>query len=376
MQDSTDKNELKAIALYLPQFHPFKENNEWWGKGFTEWTNVTRSKPKFKGHYQPHLPADLGFYDLRLLDTMKEQAALAKAYGIYGFCFYHYWFNGKLLMETPVEQLLKSNEPNFPFCLCWANENWTRRWDGLEADVLIKQEYDLKDDLDHIHYLMPFFKDERYIKIDGKPVYLMYRSELHPNINEAASIWRNEAKKAGFDDLYLVRVENFKRDFDPKHHNFDASMEFAPDFSINLKKYSKKEPLSHIFRKATHKIGLKEHGLLANKVFDYEEIVDKMAKKVPKEYKYFRSVFPGWDNSARRSKDATVFINSSPEKFKDWVMKTIAYTKANFSGEERLMFINAWNEWAEGCHLEPDQKYGHAYLQALKDGLDAQKKQL
>nr|WP_199158650.1 glycoside hydrolase family 99-like domain-containing protein [Pedobacter sp. ASV2] len=369
MQNSTNKNDLKAIALYLPQFHPFKENDEWWGKGFTEWTNVTKSKPKFKGHYQPHLPTDLGFYDLRLLDTMIEQASLAKAYGISGFCFYHYWFNGKLLMETPLEQMLKSKKPDFPFCLCWANENWTRRWDGLEADVLIKQEYDLKDDLTHIQYLMPFFKDDRYIKINGKPVYLMYRSELHPNINEAVKIWRQEAKKAGFEDLYLIRVENFKRDFNPQGHDFDASMEFAPDFAIDLKKYSKKKPVNHFFRKLLHKTSIKESGLLVNKVFDYEEIVDKMLKKAPKSYKYFRSVFPSWDNSARRKNNATIFVNSSPEKFQNWVEKTVAYTKENFEGDERIIFINAWNEWAEGCHLEPDQKYGHSYLQALKNGL-------
>ncbi|WP_431293143.1 glycosyltransferase WbsX family protein [Pedobacter sp. P26] len=371
MQNPNSENKLKAIALYLPQFHPFKENDEWWGKGFTEWTNVTKSKPKFKGHYQPHLPTDLGYYDLRLLDTMIEQAFLAKTYGVYGFCFYHYWFNGKLLMEKPLEQMLTSQKPDFPFCLCWANENWTRRWDGMESDVLIKQNYDLKDDLDHIQYLMPFFKDERYIKIDGKPIYLMYRSELHPNINEAVKIWRDEAKKAGFEDLYLIRVENFKHDFDPKYHDFDASMEFAPDFSIPLQKYSKKEPVSHFLRKLLHKAAIKASGLLANKVFDYEEIVDKMTKKAPKSYKYFRSVFPSWDNSARRAKDATIFVNSSPEKFQEWVTKTARYTNKHFSGEERLLFVNAWNEWAEGCHLEPDQEYGHRYLQALKNGLES-----
>lgn len=369
MQNSINENELKAIAIYLPQFHPFKENDEWWGKGFTEWTNVTKSKPKFKGHYQPHLPADLGFYDLRLLDTLIAQASLARAYGIFGFCFYHYWFNGKLLMETPIEQMLRSGKPDFPFCLCWANENWTRRWDGLETDILIRQEYDLEDDLKHINYLIPFFKDDRYIKIDGKPVYLIYRSELHPNINEAVKIWRDEAKKAGFDDLYLIRVENFKRDFDPKHHSFDASMEFAPDFSINLKKHSKKKPLNHFFRKVIHNCGIKKSGLITNKVFDYEDMVNKMSQKTPKGYKYFRTVFPGWDNSARRAKNATIFVNSSPNKFSEWVAKTAKYTVKNFNIEERLMFINAWNEWAEGCHLEPDQKDGHDYLQALKDGL-------
>ncbi|RZL47055.1 MAG: glycosyl hydrolase [Pedobacter sp.] len=361
---------LKAIALYLPQFHPIKENDKWWGKGFTEWINVTKSKPKFPGHYQPHLPADLGFYDLRLLDTMIAQAELAKSYGIYGFCFYHYWFNGKLLLETPIEQMLRAKKPNFPFCLCWANENWTRRWDGEEANVLIKQEYSLEDDYDHIQYLIPFFKDERYIKIDGKPVYLMYRSELHPNINEAVKIWRDEAKKAGFDDLYLIRVENFKRDFNPIDHGFDASMEFAPDFAIKLQKHSKKNLLMHLARKTLQLFSITESAYINNRIFDYEDMVEKMVNKTPKPYKYFRSVFPSWDNSARRAKNATLFVNASPEKFQEWVAKTAQYIENNFEAKEQILFINAWNEWAEGCHLEPDQKYGHQYLQALKEGLE------
>ncbi|RZK56297.1 MAG: glycosyl hydrolase [Pedobacter sp.] len=364
-----EKDKIKPIALYLPQFHPFKENNEWWGKGFTEWTNVTKSKPKFHGHYQPHLPADLGFYDLRVLDTMIEQAKLAKDYGIYGFCYYHYWFNGKLLLEKPIEQMLNSGKPDMPFCLCWANENWTRTWDGLEKDVLIEQKYNLEDDYNHIKYLLPFFKDDRYIKIDGKPVYLMYRSELHPKINEAVEIWRTEAQKAGFEDIYLIRVENFKRDLNPEEHSFDASMEFAPDFALKLSKYSKKKPLKHLLRKTLHNLKVKPSAFIENKVFDYNEMVDKMLSKESKPYKYFRSVCPSWDNSARRAKGAIIFNDSSPERFREWVSKTAHYTKEHFAGEEQLMFINAWNEWAEGCHLEPDQKYGHQYLQAFKEGI-------
>lgn len=369
MPYSNHTDEIKPIALYLPQFHPIKENDEWWGKGFTEWTNVTKSKPKFSGHYQPHLPADMGFYDLRLLDTMIAQAELAKSYGVYGFCFYHYWFNGKLLLETPIEQMLRSGKPDFPFCLCWANENWTRRWDGEETNVLIKQDYHLEDDYAHIQYLLPFFKDKRYIKIDGKPVYLMYRTELHPNINEAVKIWRSEAKKAGFEDLYLIRVENFERDLDPSKHGFDASMEFAPDFAIELQKYSKKNPFAHLARKALHLSSIKESAYLNNRVFNYEDMVEEMVNKRQKDYKYFRCVFPSWDNSARRQKDATIFLNSTPEKFQEWVTKTVKYVNKNFKKDEKILFINAWNEWAEGCHLEPDQAYGHRYLQALKDGL-------
>lgn len=364
-----NNDKIKPIALYLPQFHPIKENNEWWGEGFTEWINVTKSKPKFSTHYQPHIPADLGFYDLRLNDTMIAQAELAKSYGVYGFCYYHYWFNGKLLLEKPIEQMLKTGKPDMPFCLCWANENWTRTWDGLEKSVLIEQRYSLADDYAHIKYLLQFFNDDRYIKIDGKPVYIMYRSELHPDINEAVKIWRNEAQKAGFEDLYLIRVENFRRDLDPKTHSFDAAMEFAPDFSIRLKKYAKNNPFHYILNKTLHNLNINKSALLHNKIFDYNELADKMMDKKPKNYKYFRSVVPSWDNSARRDKDAIIFVNSNPEKFRQWVSMTSHYTNENFDGEERIMFINAWNEWAEGCHLEPDQKFGHLYLKALKDGL-------
>lgn len=370
MSTLNSAHRLKTIAIYLPQFHPIEENDEWWGKGFTEWTNVTKSKPKFTGHYQPHLPSDLGFYDLRLADTLIVQAKLAKSYGIDGFCFYHYWFNGKLLLEKPIEQMLQSKKPDFPFCLCWANENWTRRWDGEERSVLIKQDYSLADDYNHIQYLIPFFKDKRYIKIDGKPVYLMYRSELHPNINEAVKIWRDEAKKEGFPDLYLIRVENFERNLTPNKHGFDAGLEFAPDFAIQLQKYSKKNLFAHLVRKALHFSAVKESPLLNNRVFDYEELVKNMLQKQPKSYTYFRCISPGWDNSARRKKEATIFVNSSPEVFGEWAKKMKTYTLKNLPQGEQLLFINAWNEWAEGCHLEPDQKWGTQYLEALKRAMD------
>src|SRR3546814_79059 len=221
---------VRPHALYRPQYHPMPENDAWCGKCFTEWTNVRKATPKFRGHYQPHVPGDLGYYDLRQIEVMAAQAALAKAYGVYGFCYYHYWFNGKLLLQHPLEQMLASGKPDMPFCLCWANENWSRRWDGREHDLLIGQQYSLEDDLEHIRYLIPFFRDDRYIKIDGKPVYVMYRPELHPEIEAAADRWREEVKQAGFEGLYLISVENFTKGVDPVGYRFDAAMEFAPDF--------------------------------------------------------------------------------------------------------------------------------------------------
>lgn len=362
-------SDIKPIAIYLPQFHAIPENNNWWGKGFTEWTNVTKSEPKFPGHYQPHLPKDLGFYDLRLLETMEEQASLAQSYGIYGFCYYHYWFNGKLLLERPIEQMLKSGKPDFPFCLCWANENWTRRWDGQEQEVLMKQEYSLEDDRAHIKYLINYFKDSRYIKIDGKPVYLMYRSELHPKINEATAIWREEAKKAGFDDLYIIRVENFERNLDPALHGFDAAMEFAPDGLYRGKKYTKKNLIKHFITKKLHKLNIRKSAFFENGIYDYNQLVKNMLSKPKFSYKYFRCVCPSWDNSARRQTGATMYLDSTPEKFQHWVSLIKQETENTFAEDEKIFFINAWNEWAEGCHLEPDQKWDKEYLEALKKGL-------
>lgn len=368
------KKDIKPIAIYLPQFHPFTENDKWWGKGFTEWTNVTKSQPKFKGHYQPQLPSDLGFYDLRLEETMIAQCELAKQYSIHGFCYYHYWFNGKLLMEHPLEMMLASEKIDMPFCLCWANENWSRRWDGSEHLILMEQHYNLQDDLEHIRYLMKFFKDDRYLKIDNKPILVMYRSELHPQIKDTVKLWQNEVKNQGFDGLYLIRMENFVKNLDPKEHGFDAAMEFAPDFSIAKDKIlKKKSPLEYILKKILHKTGIISNGHFTNQVYSYSQLVNDTLSKTPKGYKQFRCVTPAWDNSARRQKDATIFHESTPEKFGEWVNKITKFTDENFDGDERVFFINAWNEWAEGNHMEPDLKFGTAYLEAFKKNFEYHK---
>ena len=231
--NDTADYELRAIALHLPQFHPIPENDEWWGKGFTEWTNVVTAKPRFRGHYQPHLPADLGFYDLRLPEVRKAQAELAASYGIHGFCYYHYWFNGRQVLERPVNEIWKSGEPEFPFCLCWANENWTRQWDGLKSDILLEQKYSSADDLAHIRSLIPIFQDRRYIRILDCPLFLVYRANQLPEPEKTADIWRREAERAGLKGLYLVRVESFADEFgDPRNIGFDSSLEFQPRWSL------------------------------------------------------------------------------------------------------------------------------------------------
>jgi lipopolysaccharide biosynthesis protein len=361
----------KLIAFHLPQYHPIPENDEWWGKGFTEWTNVAKAKPLFKGHYQPHFPADLGYYDLRLPEARQAQAELARQYGIHGFCYYHYWFQGKRLLEKPLDAILHSKEPNFPFMLCWANENWTRRWDGGDQIILMEQNYTMEDALAHIQMLLPFFKDERYIKIDGKPFFAIYRSPVIPNLDEYLQVFRNEAAKEGL-ELYIARVESHHQIGATYMPGFEAAIEFQPFAQQWIDFLNSKDSLhGNLKYKAMRKI-LRMTGLfpqvLKNLAFEYySDYVDFTLKnyKYPDDYVKFPGVTPAWDNTARRGNNAFLLRDSTPEKFKEWLV----FHRANYqpiSNEENFLFINAWNEWAEGNHLEPDRKWGHAYLEAVK----------
>ena len=345
---------IKPIAIYLPQFHPILENDEAWGEGFTEWTNVRKAKPLFDGHYQPHIPhEDVGYYDLRDPEVMVRQAAMAKEHGIYGFAFYHYWFNGKLLLNDPLDNMLQSGSPDFPFLYIWANENWTKRWDGQDNEVIIKQEYTHEDDIAHIRFLCDnVFNDKRYIRIDDKPVFVVYRTELLPDINETARIWREEVINAGFKGIYLIRVENFVSSVNPLDIGFDASMEFTPDFRVINRTKAVINPDTN------------------NIIYDYIENIENISLKQDVDYPWFRSVFPGWDNSARRSEGAITFINNTPELFRQFIYRAAKYTEKKFSEDSRYIFINAWNEWGEGCHIEPDTKNGYAYLKAIDDVLN------
>ena len=339
--------EIRPIAIYLPQFYPIPENDEWWGKGFTEWTNAAKAKPLFKGHYQPHIPADLGFYDLRLAETREAQAAMAKEYGIYGFCYYHYWFCGRRLLERPFLEVFESGKPDFPFMLCWANENWTRVWDGQNRDVLIRQEYSTRDDINHIRYLLPFFKDKRYIKVDGKPVISIYRSGHLPNLKNTLKIWREEAAKENL-ELYICRFdshglvgEKFLVD------GFDAAIDFSP-FGTAFQAYLQG---GHVF---------------SNRL-DYADYVNFIIKKFRyPSCKTYPGICPMWDNSARRKTDYFIFTGSTPELYEKW-LSHIVDTFEPYSENENFLFINAWNEWAEGNHLEPCLKWGKKYLEKTKD---------
>lgn len=367
---------IRPIAIHLPQFHPFQENDEWWGKGFTEWTNVTKAKPLFEGHYQPHLPADLGFYDLRLEEARLAQEKLAKEYGIYGFCYYHYWFNGKRLMNEPVDRKLENPKEDFPFMLCWANENWSRAWDGKDRDVLIEQNYSAEDDREHIRFLLPIFKDERYIKIDGRPVFTIYKSADLPSARETIKIWREEARKEGL-ELYICRMDrwNTPNGQEVLDFGFDAAIDFQP-LSPSLKKYlnhaKSNVDMSYkarIIRRLKRSLHDNAKPSSAPDIFDYEKYTKYDAEHFSPGYKTFPGFSPSWDNAARRKSNATIFINSAPEIFYNWLVKKLERYKP-YSKEENFIFINAWNEWAEGNHLEPCQKWGLQYLEALKNALN------
>ncbi|QDA59353.1 glycosyl hydrolase [Hymenobacter jejuensis] len=360
---------LRALAIYLPQFHPIPENDAWWGKGFTEWTNVTKARPRFPGHYQPQLPADLGFYDLRLAETREQQASMAREYGIHGFVYYHYWFNGRRILERPFEEVLKSGQPDFPFCLCWANENWSRRWDGQELDVLLRQTYSEDDDLNHIRYLAPMFADPRYIRVDGKPVFIVYRMDLFPNIKRTTDIWRNEAHRLGIGDLYLIQVDRVGHDGDLTATGFDAAMEFHPDYHHLPMRYVGKYK-DRFFNKT----GLYKPPYYKDNIYEYEKYIQNAMSKAQSKYKLFPGVTPDWDNSARRKQDATIFLGSTPELYENWLRDVVKKFKP-YSKEENFIFINAWNEWAEGNHLEPCQKWGRQYLEATLNALNNGKSQ-
>lgn len=356
---------VKVICFYLPQFHPIRENNIWWGEGFTEWNSVVRGERLFPSHYQPHLPADLGFYDLRLDAVREAQAGLAKEYGIGGFCYYHYWFNGRRILERPLTDMLSSGKPNFPFCLCWANENWTRAWDGGETEILLSQEYSEEDDVAHIRALIPAFKDPRYIRIGGRPLFLVYRTENMPDPAATAQRWREEARRAGIGDIYLARVEGFRSDIDPSTIGFDAAVEFAPDWrTLNQFLYR-----SRLFRLGC-RLGLLPPTYLSQSISSYHTLAERMLRKRSPSWKWFRCATPGFDNSARRrDKGAAIFHKSSPKQYERWLTTLLDQAQRAHEGDERIVFVNAWNEWAEGNHLEPDQRFGRAYLEATRSAM-------
>lgn len=344
--------DIRAIAFYLPQFHPIPENDANWEPGFTEWTNVTKAVPQFVGHYQPQLPIDVGFYDLRVVEVLRRQAEIARNYGISGFAFHHYWFDGRPVMNTPIMNMLANPDIDFPFCIHWANENWTRRWDGQDDDVILAQRHSPEDDIAFIADAVKYLKDPRYIRVDGKALLIVYRPSLFPNAKDTACRWREYCREAGLGELYLVLMHAFDNQ-DPRELGFDAAIEYPPNLFPA-------EP----FHGPTHFLNADFSGNL----LDYASL-PAIARQAPKpSYERFRGVCPAWDNEPRRPGRGTIFVGSTPALYEEWLRFACEDVAGN-APEHRLVFINAWNEWAEGAHLEPDRKYGYAYLQATRRAL-------
>lgn len=351
---SEHTTDIKAIAYYLPQFHAIPENDEWWGTGFTEWTNTQKAEALFPGHYQPREPHDdIGYYDLSNVDVLKKQVEMAKKHGIFGFCFYHYWFHGKRLLGKPVDLWLQHTEIDMPFCLCWANETWSKRWDGSDHLILIKQTFSPEDDLNFIKFLEPYLRDPRYIRVDGKPMLLVYRLSKLPNPLETANRWRNWARKNGIGELHLVAVSHGEV-FPHTPLNdigFDAYAAFPPH------SFECKQIHSH------RKIFTSGHR------FDYESGVDAYSSPITHTPMYEGCTI-GWDNTPRFGRNATIYVNFSLNRYYKWLRKIIENTRTKYHNpEDRFIFINAWNEWTEGAYLEPDKKYGYAYINTTSRAL-------
>jgi glycosyltransferase involved in cell wall biosynthesis/tetratricopeptide (TPR) repeat protein len=347
---TADDASVRVIAFYLPQFHAIPENDAWWGQGFTEWTNVRRARANFVGQWQPHEPGELGYYDLTDASVRDAQAKLARQHGVDAFCYYYYWFSGKRLLDRPLAEMAASGQPDFPFCVCWANENWTRRWDGLEHEILIAQQYSRDDGVAFIRSLFPLFDDRRYLRVGGRPLLLVYNIGDIPNIAQTVSLWRETARREGPGELYLAAVQRNALD-DPTSYGFDAAVEFPP--------------LGHAAENRVDRIDVTNPAFRGT-VFGYASLAAHYLMLPRPAYRQFRGVTPMWDNTARRQNEGMVVVDSSPELFGVWLGHAIAQTRLRHRGDERLLFVNAWNEWAEGNHLEPDRRYGRRYLEAVR----------
>lgn len=347
----TNVHDIKPIAFYLPQYYPTPINNIHWGDGFTEWTNVARALPQYYGHYQPHIPERFGYYDLRNVKIMEEQSCLAKEYGIYGFCFYYYFFQGENQLELPLINYTNNTNIQFPFCLCWANENWTKRWDGKQHEVLLKQTYSPDDIKSFIIKISKYFLHSNYIKVDGKPMLIIYNALEIPNLDYCISVWRAYCQKVGIGDIFLVCAKTFGLKDLNIIEKFDACVEFPPH-AIQLQS------------QVDYSLLINKH--FEGKIYCIKNYISTISDN--EDYLTFRCAFPSWDNTARTTSRAKIFSDATPETFKLWLQKIINYTQ-KYPKDRRFMFINAWNEWGEGAHLEPDRKYGYAYLEVLRQCL-------
>lgn len=354
----------RIIAYYLPQFHAIPENDEWWGKNFTDWVNVRNARPLFNGHQQPRVPLNKNYYDLSNVETLQWQVRLANEYGVYGFCFYHYWFNGKLLLEKPAEMLLGEKSITIHYCFSWANEPWARTWDGKARQVLMPQSYGNQDDWErHFFYLLPFFKDERYIKEGGQPMFIIYKTSSIPCAREMMGLWNELAQKNGFKGIHFVETLR-DRHIDKRDLPIKARVEFEPartnrqqsQITLNYKRFRRVVIL------ATNRILHKRIPL--NKPFLFMDVASRSIQNYSPEGTY-GGVFVGWDNSPRRALASTIVLPPTKEEFKSYLEAKMKVTRDCY--HTNYIFVNAWNEWAEGTVLEPEEHTGFAYLEAIKE---------
>jgi hypothetical protein len=348
----------RALALYLPQFHPIPENDAWWGKGFTEWTNTAKAKPLFRGHYQPHIPADLGFYDLRVPETRALQAKMAAEYGIEGFCYYHYWFAGKQLLNRPFDEVLASGSPDFPFCLYWANQTWSGVWHGMADLTLIEQTYPGKEDhRAHFEYLLPAFRDPRHIKVDGKPLFLVFMPHSIPDVQAALSQWREMAVAAGLGGLYLIANSTTSVPEDLRTLGFDATVQ-GPNIKYRAWVKTWRKPFARIKQSLEHRRGIPHR-------YDMAEFAKKHEPR-RLDWPSYPCLIHAWDNTPRSGRRGIVYENSSTEIFRKMLQAAVS-SVSHEPQDKRLVFLKSWNEWAEGNHLEPDLRDGMAYLNVVRD---------
>jgi len=349
----------RLIAYYLPQFHPIPENDKWWGKGFTEWTNAAKGRPLFRNHYQPHIPADLGFYDLRLPETRAAQAEMAQEYGIAGFCYYHYWFGGKRLLERPFTEVLRSGQPDYPFCLCWANESWTGVWHGAPNRILIEQTYPgMADHQQHLSTLLEAFHDPRYLHVDGKPLFLVYKPMSIPDIRRVTDYWRQLAVHSGLVGLYLVGVYTNTKTH-PHEYGFDAIS--PPRLPPKRNNSSWRHPVAKLLK-------LHDEWRGRPTIYRYADIIADLLPPPNPGILQHPCVIPNWDNTPRSGANGLVLHNSTPELFRIHLRAALAQAAKEPPGHQ-LIFVKSWNEWAEGNHLEPDLKYGRQYLEIVREEL-------
>ena len=359
---------MKIISFYLPQFHTFPENDRWWGKGFTEWTSVKSAKSLYRGHIQPRIPLNHNYYDLTDPETVRWQSALAKKYGIYGFCYYHYWFDGKMLMNKPMELMLQDQNIDLPFCICWANENWTKEWAKKSKEVLIAQTYGNKEDWkDHFYYLLPFLKDHRYIRIDEKPVIVIYRPELIPTLQEMLEFWQEMAVKAELPGLtFMYQQSAFKHETDKGGKLFDYAIEYQPNLVKHQQQYTLpimiKKTLNLLFERFNIK-----HVRMSCLGYGYDDAWKRILKWKPRDQKMLPGAFVNWDNTPRYKAKGSFYTGVTPEKFCMYLKSQIEHAKITYKKD--FIFMFAWNEWGEGGYLEPDEQNGYAMLEAVRKAL-------